>query len=100
MPDGEYELGEQQIILKNGQARLPDGKLAGAVSNLYEDMVLAMHFGSPAEEAILAATMIPAKVVGMEASIGSLEPGKKADFIICDKNWNLEQVYLGGVRIR
>ena len=100
MPDGEYELGEQQIVLKNGQARLPDGKLAGAVSNLYEDMVLAMHFGIPAEEAILAATMIPAKVVGMEASIGSLEPGKKADFIICDKNWNLEQVYLGGVRIR
>ncbi len=100
MPDGEYELGGQQITLKNGQARLPDGNLAGAVSNLYEDMVRAIHFGIPAEDAILAATMIPAKEAGAETEIGSLEPGKKGDFIVCDENWNLEQVFIEGERIR
>ena len=100
MPDGEYELGGQQITLRNGQARLPDGNLAGAVSDLYEDMVRAIRYGIPAENAILAATMIPAKEAGSQKDIGSLEPGKKADFIICDENWNPEQVFIDGVRIR
>ncbi len=100
MPDGEYELGGQMITLKNGEARLPDGNLAGAVSDLYEDMVNAMRFGIPVEEAVLAATMIPAKEVGMETGIGSLEAGKKADFIICDENWNREQIFIDGVRIQ
>ena len=96
MDDGIYELGGQQVTLKNGQARLPDGNLAGAVSNLYEDMVNAIRFGIKKEEAILAATMNPAKAVGVEKEIGSLETGKKADFIICDSQWNLRQVYVDG----
>ena len=100
MPDGEYELGGQQIALRNGQARLADGNLAGAVSNLYDDMVNAIHFGIKKEDAIMAATIIPAREAGKEAEIGSLETGKKADFIVCDRDWNLEQVYVEGVRIR
>jgi N-acetylglucosamine-6-phosphate deacetylase len=63
-------------------------------------MVNAMRFGIEKEEAILAATMNPAKEAGMEKEIGSLEPGKKADFIICDSEWNLKQVYMDGIKIR
>ena len=100
MPDGEYELAGQMITLKNDEARLPDGNLAGAVTDLYEDMVNAMRFGIPVEEAVLAATMIPAKEAGMENEIGSLEAGKKADFIVCDESWNREQVFIDGVRIQ
>ncbi len=100
MPDGDYESGGQRITLKNGEARLPDGTLAGAVSNLYEDMVYAMKCGICPKEAILAASLIPAKEAGVENDLGSLEPGKKADFIICDENWNREQVFLDGIRIR
>ena len=100
MPDGEYELGGQQITLKDGQARLSDGNLAGAVSNLYEDMVNAIRFGIRAEDAILAATLNPAKEVGAAGEVGSLTAGKKADFIICDARWNLKQVYIDGIRIR
>ena len=99
MPDGEYELGGQQVTLKNGQARLSDGTLAGAASNLYQDMVNAIRFGIPKEDAILAATMIPAKELGMEAEVGSLELGKRADFIVCDPDFTLRHVYVGGVRI-
>ena len=100
MPDGEYELGGQAVTLRCGQARLADGTLAGAASNLYEDMVNAIRFGIPLEEAVLAATLTPAKEVGMDAQIGSLEEGKKADLIVCDAAWNLKRVYIGGVRIR
>ena len=99
MPDGRYELGGQMVTLKDGQARISDGNLAGAVSNLYTDMVNAIRFGIPKEEAIRAATIIPAKETGTEAEIGSLNAGKWADFLVCDREWNLKQVYLGGERI-
>ena len=100
MPDGMYELGGQQVRLENGQARLLDGTIAGAASNLFDDMVNAIHFGIPAEEAIRAATIIPAGEIGADSYTGSLEEGKMADFIVCDKEWNLKQVYLGGTKIR
>ena len=100
MLDGEYELGGQKVFLRDGQARIAEGNLAGAVSNLYQDMVNAIRFGIPKEQAILAATLIPAREAGAEKETGSLEEGKKADFIVCDENWNLQQVYVDGVRIR
>lgn len=100
MPDGDYELGGQQVTLKNGQARLPDGNLAGAVKNLYEDMVNAIRFGIRPEEAVLAATLNPAKEVGIAEETGSLDEGKKADLVICDAGWNLKQVYIDGKRVR
>ena len=100
MPDGEYELGGQQVTLQGGAARLADGTIAGAACSLYEDMVNAIRFGIPVKEAILAATLTPAREIGMDQEIGSLEMGKRADFIVCDENWNLEQVYVDGVRVR
>ena len=100
MPEGVYELGGQSITLKDGQARIADGNLAGAVANLYEDLVNAIHFGIKVEEAVLAATLNPARQAGMDDEIGSLETGKKADFLVCDAEWNLQQVYIGGRRIR
>ena len=100
MPDGVYELGGQSVTLKDGQARIADGNLAGAAANLYEDLVNAIHFGIKVEEAVLAATLNPARQAGMDDEIGSLETGKKADFLVCDEEWNLQQVYIGGRRIR
>ena len=96
MPEGEYELGAQTVTLRNGRATLSDGTIAGAVRNLYEDMVNAIRFGVPVEEAILAATLTPAKEVGMDKEIGSLQAGKRADFIVCDADWNLRRVYMDG----
>ena len=99
MPDGQYELGGQMIELKDGQARCEDGRLAGAVSDLFSDMRNAVRFGIPLNEAILAATLTPAREIGMDKKIGSLEKGKAADFIVCDDDLDLKQVYIDGVRI-
>ena len=96
MPDGEYELGGQQVILKGGAARLSDGTIAGSVSNLYEDMLRAIRFGIPEHEAIRASSIVPARVIGADKEIGSIESGKLADFIVCGENLELKQVFLGG----
>lgn len=96
MPDGEYELGGQQVFLQGGIAKLSDGTIAGAATNLYQGMLNAIAFGIPKEEAILSATMNPAKALGYDKEIGAIESGYRADFVICDKNLNRKQVYIAG----
>jgi len=62
------------------------------VTNLFDCMCKAIEFGIPAEEAVAAATMNPAKSIGIYGEVGSLTPGKRADVILVDKDWNLVRV--------
>lgn len=99
MPDGEYELGGQQVFLQGGIAKLADGTIAGAATNLYQGMLNAIAFGIPKEEAILSATLNPAKALGYGKEIGAIESGYRADFVICDENLNRKKVYIAGEEI-
>lgn len=99
MPDGEYPFGGQMLTLKNGEARMPDGALAGSTATLYQCMLNAIDFGIPREEAICAATIIPAREVGCDCDLGSVAPGKLADFIVCDENLNRKAIYMEGEKI-
>ena len=96
MPDGDYELGGQPVHLEKGIAKLPDGTIAGSATTLYACMQNAVKFGISKEQAILSATLNPAKAIGAAAEIGSIAPGKWADFIVCDENLNPKQVFLAG----
>lgn len=96
MPDGEYELGGQPVFLKDNIARLADGTIAGSASNLYSCMLNAISFGIPEETAITAATLTPAKELGCDDRLGSIEDGKLADFLVCGKDMRLKAVYIGG----
>ncbi len=97
MPDGEYELGGQPITMKNGKATLTGtDTLAGSSIHLMDGLRRAVGFGVPLESAVLASTYAPAKVIGMEKRIGSLETGLAADFVILDAALNVRAVYIGG----
>ena len=96
MPDGTYELGGQTVYMKNQEARLEDGTLAGSSINLHEGLRRAVSFGIPACDAIMAATIIPARAIGLDHQIGSIERGKYADLLVCDADLRLRQVYLAG----
>ena len=99
MPDGEYELGGQQVTLQGGIAKLADGTIAGSATNLYACMQNAVKFGISKEEAILSATLNPAKALGCQDQIGSIQAGKRADFVVCDSELNRRQVYIAGQMI-
>ena len=99
MPDGEYELGGQQVFLKDGIARLEDGTIAGSATNLYECMQRAVSFGIPRENAIRAATYNPARQLGCLSEVGSIADGKVADFVVCDAALGRKAVYLAGKKL-
>ena len=99
MPDGEYELGGQRVYLSGGVARLADGTIAGAASDLYTDMLNAISFGVGEETAIRAATINPAREIGREREIGSIEPGKLADFVVCGDGLEAREIYIGAQRV-
>ena len=99
MPDGQYTLGGQDVFLYGGVAKLAEGTLAGSATNLYDCMRKAVEFGIPKEQAILAATLIPAREIGREKEIGSIESGKLADFVVCDEELSLARVFMGGKQI-
>ena len=92
MPDGDYELGKQHVIKKGHLATLEDGTLAGSATNLFDCMKKAMEFGIAPADAVKAATMTPAKSIKAYPQIGALQAGSKADVLILDDSFNLEQV--------
>lgn len=99
MPDGAYHLGDQEVYLRDNIARLSDGTIAGAATNLYEGMRNVMRFGIPAEDAVRAATHTPACAIHAEDEVGSIAAGRRADFVVCGQDFSLQAVYLGGMAL-
>lgn len=99
MADGSYSLGGQEILLSGGVAQLTGGTIAGSAADLYQCMRRAVSFGIPREQAVWAATALPARVIGRESETGAIADGRAADFVICGGELEPEAVYLGGKRL-
>ena len=97
MNDGEYELGGQKVLVNGSLATLEDGTIAGSVTNLFDCMRMAIRMGVPQEEAVRAATANPARAIGIEREYGSLQVDKKADILITDCEFNLQEVIKSGI---
>lgn len=98
MSDGVYELGGQQVTVKEGLATLASGTIAGSATPLTESFRRAVvDFGIPLESALRAATANPAQVLGMQDEIGSIGVGKRADLTLLDgETLEVRHVVLGG----
>lgn len=99
MPDGEYELGGQRVYLADSIARLADGTIAGSASSLYDCVRNAIRFGIAAEEAVTAASAVPARVLGCEGEVGSIAPGLRADFVVCGEDFERVSVWMNGKKL-
>ncbi len=87
MPDGEYELGGLPAIKKGREVRLKEGgAIAGSGTDLMDCLkTVVLDMNLPIEAAVAAATINPAKRIGIADKYGSLEPGKYADIVLLDK---------------
>lgn len=97
MPDGDYELGGQPITMKDGKATLTGtSTLAGSSISMLDALRNVVRFGLPLNEAVYAASTAPAMAVGL-TDVGAIQAGKRADFVVLDKDLNLKAVYVDGV---
>ena len=92
MENGTYELGGQEVTVKDRKAILKDGTLAGSATNLFRCMCKAIEFGVPVEQAIWAATRNPARSIGIYDRTGSVRTGKEADLLLVTEDFELKRV--------
>lgn len=101
LPEGsKFEIGGQDAWLQGGVGRLADGTISCSAANLWDCMKNVISWGIPQEDAIRAATFNPACAIGAERAVGSIAPGKHADFIICAPDYSNKRVFLAGKELR
>ncbi|MGT2949420.1 N-acetylglucosamine-6-phosphate deacetylase [Streptococcus devriesei] len=98
LADGDYMLGEFPVIVANGTARLKDGgNLAGSVLELKDGLKNVVDWGIASKaEAVRMASLIPALSLGLDQVCGQIKAGHKADFIVLDRDFELQATYIAG----
>ncbi|MFF4984429.1 N-acetylglucosamine-6-phosphate deacetylase [Streptomyces sp. NPDC001046] len=96
--DGRYWLGPLEVEVSDGVARLvADGTIAGSTLTLDRAFKRAVTVdGLSVEDAVTALSATPARLLGMDDTIGSLEPGKSADLLLLDSAFDLKGVMRRG----
>lgn len=99
LPDGQYSLGGQAVTVHGPRATLTEhpGTIAGSATCLYDCMKHAVReMGVPLASAVRAASLNPARSIGIDADYGSLEPGRWGNVILADEELNIVKVIRKG----
>ena len=99
LPDGQYSLGGQAVTVRGPRATLTEhpGTIAGSATCLYDCMKHAVReMGVPLTSAVRAASLNPARSIGIDADYGSLEPGRWGNVILADEELNIVKVIRKG----
>jgi N-acetylglucosamine-6-phosphate deacetylase len=97
MPDGDYELGGQQVVVADRVARLArNGSIAGSTLTMDEALRNAVEAGIPLPDAAAMASTTPARVLGLD-DVGALEAGLRADLVVLDAGLRVKRVLRAGV---
>ncbi|EKQ56505.1 MULTISPECIES: N-acetylglucosamine-6-phosphate deacetylase [unclassified Clostridium] len=100
MPNGDYSLGGQDVLVNDGEARLKNGALAGsvltldkAVRNVYKNSNLPLY------EIIKMASYNGAKHCKVDDHKGQIKEGYDADLILFDNDININKVFISGKEV-
>ena len=98
MPDGRYPFGGQEIEVHGNRATMAGdpNTLAGSVSDLMACLKTAVSFGIPLADAVTAAAVNPARVLGIDDRLGSLDVGKEANVAVLNSDLTLRAVLFHG----
>ncbi|MBS4212339.1 N-acetylglucosamine-6-phosphate deacetylase [Neobacillus rhizophilus] len=90
LKNGHYDLGGQEVTVKDGKATLADGTLAGSILKLGHAVKNVLSFtGCTLEEAVQMVSVNPAKQLNIYDKKGSIAAGKDADIVILDHNMEI-----------
>lgn len=96
LPDGKSELGGQDVFVKNNEARLADGTLAGSILKM-NDAVRNMTIFTDATlvDAVFMASTNPARNLGLKTK-GLIKEGFDADLTVLDEDLNVVMTIVNG----
>lgn len=95
--DGQYKLGSLAVTVDHGVARVDStGAIAGGTATLLDVVRTTVGAGVPLQDAVVAASTVPAAVLGLSAQAGDLRDGMPADVVVVDSELNLEGVLRRG----
>ncbi|MEJ2637323.1 MAG: N-acetylglucosamine-6-phosphate deacetylase [Calditrichia bacterium] len=97
LPEGRYIYNTKEYESRGGAARYPDGTLIGTAIGLNEIAWRFMEFtGCSPEEAVNAASLNPARVLGLDAQKGSIAAGKDADLVLLNADRGIAATIVAG----
>ncbi|RPF46431.1 N-acetylglucosamine 6-phosphate deacetylase [Streptomyces sp. Ag109_G2-6] len=96
--DGTYHLGPLEVEVREGVARLVEGgSIAGSTLTLDTAFKRSVTVDRlPVESVVQAISANPAKLLGLYGEVGSLEPGKYADLVVLDAQFDVKGVMRRG----
>jgi N-acetylglucosamine-6-phosphate deacetylase len=98
MPDGTYELGGQDVTVRDRVARLAGGgSIAGSTLTMDAAFRQAVRAGIGLPEAAAMAATTPARVLGLDDEVGALEAGLRADLVVLSPELEVQRVMRAGV---
>jgi N-acetylglucosamine-6-phosphate deacetylase len=97
MPVGSFSIADRQFFTDGVVGRLADGTLSGSVLPLNRALKNLVAAGASAEQAVQAATLNPARLLGLDGSTGQVRVGRAADVVLVDRDWEVEACLVGGV---
>ena len=81
-PDGDYCIAGMPVVVKDGRALTTGGVIAGSTLNLWDGVKNLMSFADATlADAVICATLNPARMVGIDDRVGSIDAGKRADLL-------------------
>ncbi|MDN7137183.1 N-acetylglucosamine-6-phosphate deacetylase [Pseudidiomarina sp. 1ASP75-14] len=97
----EVPFFDTRIVRDGDKLTTPDGTLAGscltmidAVRNTVQQCAVSLA------DAVEMASLTPARMLGLDHMLGSIEVGKQADFMLLDSELNIVQLWQQGTPIR
>ncbi|MCX7839311.1 MAG: N-acetylglucosamine-6-phosphate deacetylase [Anaerolineae bacterium] len=99
LPEGaRFKMGAMEYEVHDGVGMMLDRSAFAGSTTLLNAMIpiLTNIVGVPLAETIRMMTLTPARVLGIDARVGSIAPGKDADLAIFDDDWRAWRVMIGG----
>ncbi len=96
MPPGRFELAGVEIVSDGTIGRRIDGTLSGSLLPLDGAVGNLVRAGLAPEVALRAATVNPARLLGLEDTTGRVATGRVADLVLFDPQWNASATVVGG----